>query len=89
MKISPSDELFLSGSEDNTIRFWDFRIQCAQGLIKHDHKPLIAFDPCGQVFAVAYNSTTIELYDVRTFDFVSILCKYANVMVYNYMLVHY
>ncbi|CAD5227209.1 unnamed protein product [Bursaphelenchus xylophilus] len=68
IKISPTEEVFLSGAQDNTMRVWDMRVQCAQGMMKTEACPVTAFDPSGRVFVVGTNSSRLDFYDLRTFD---------------------
>ncbi|KAI3383259.1 hypothetical protein SNEBB_003819 [Seison nebaliae] len=63
--MSPSNELFLSGSLDDTIRLWDLREPQYKGLMKCNGRPVAAFDPAGVVFAAGINSNSIKMYDLR------------------------
>uniref|UniRef100_A0A8R1I8A8 WD repeat-containing protein 55 homolog n=1 Tax=Caenorhabditis japonica TaxID=281687 RepID=A0A8R1I8A8_CAEJA len=40
----------------------------SNGFININHVPLVAYDPDGLIFAVATDSGTIKLFDVRSFD---------------------
>ncbi|KAI6229611.1 WD repeat-containing protein 82 [Aphelenchoides besseyi] len=68
LRMSPTEEMFLSGGMDNTIRLWDLRVSTCQGVMNLPSLPIASFDPEGLIFAVGMNSDTIKLYDVRTFD---------------------
>ncbi|KAI6233801.1 Swd-2.2 [Aphelenchoides fujianensis] len=68
LRMSPTEEMFLSGGTDNTIRLWDLRVSTCQGVMNLPSLPIASFDPEGLIFAVGMNSETIKLYDVRTFD---------------------
>ncbi|VDM48131.1 unnamed protein product [Toxocara canis] len=72
LSMSPLDDMFLSGSLDKTIRLWDLRMQSCQGLMHVPSRPVAAFDPEGLIFAAGINSDTIKLYDLRSFDKVSL-----------------
>jgi COMPASS component SWD2 len=63
-----SEELFMSGSLDNTVRLWDFRTSNCQGLLYKQGKVSLSFDPSGNAFAIASSSNKICLYDIRSFD---------------------
>lgn len=66
--MQPSSDHFLSTSLDNTLRLWDINSGSTQGIL-HLHQPtLSAFDPSGNVMAVASPAAqTILLYDYRNY----------------------
>lgn len=66
--ISPSDDTFLSGSLDKTLRLWDLRSPNCQGVMQSSNRPIAAYDPEGVVFATGVNSECVKLYDLRSFD---------------------
>jgi len=66
--MSPTDDTFLSGSLDKTLRLWDLRSPNCQGLMHLQGKPVAAFDPEGLIFAAGVNNESIKLYDLRSFD---------------------
>jgi len=72
--ICPTEETFITGALDNTLRLWDTRVQNAQGILNLQAgggahgRPIANFDPEGVVFAVGINSSTIKLYDIRHFS---------------------
>ncbi|KAK6350037.1 member of Set1p complex, histone methyl transferase [Orbilia brochopaga] len=69
LEVSPLNDLFLSSSLDNTIRFWDLRSANCAGLLNIDAPAQIAHDPTGVSFAVAsHHHSHVFLYDVRMFD---------------------
>ncbi|ORY56807.1 WD40 repeat-like protein [Leucosporidium creatinivorum] len=69
LQMSPTDDTFLSGATDDTVRLWDLRASHAQGLLNVAGHPCVAYDPSGYVFAVGLNlRSTILLYDIKNFD---------------------
>eukprot|EP00842_Homolaphlyctis_polyrhiza_P005511 jgi/Hompol1/5961/HPOL_004780-RA len=68
LDMSPQDDCFLSASLDNTVRYWDLRTPNCQGLMHTaGGEPCIAFDHSGLIFAVGLGSSTIRLYDMKSF----------------------
>lgn len=66
--MNPTDETFLSGSLDKTIRLWDIRSSYCQGFMNLAGRPVAAFDPEGLIFAAGISSESVKLYDLRSFD---------------------
>ena len=75
LDLSPTDDSFLSGSQDGSVRLWDVRSSECQGFLRlpPGATPAVAYDPEGILFGVAVaNPSTgqhaIKLYDVRSYD---------------------
>lgn len=67
--MSPTDDVFLSGSLDKTIRLWDLKAQAnCIGIMQTQGRPVANFDPEGLIFAVGINAESVKLYDLRSFD---------------------
>ncbi|CAJ0579886.1 unnamed protein product, partial [Mesorhabditis spiculigera] len=66
--MSPQDDMFLSGSEDKTIRLWDLKTPNCQGVMQVASRAVAAFDPDGLIFGAGINSQCVKLYDLRSFD---------------------
>ncbi|CAJ0919120.1 unnamed protein product, partial [Mesorhabditis belari] len=66
--MSPQDDMFLSGSEDKTIRLWDLKSPNCQGVMQVTSRAVAAFDPDGLIFGAGVNSQSVKLYDLRSFD---------------------
>lgn len=63
------DDTFLSAAVDDSVRLWDLRSPAAQGSLRVQGHPVVAYDPSGAVFAIAINErSSVLLYDVRKFD---------------------
>lgn len=71
MSTSPVGPQFVSSSRDSYIRTWDCRKKTAVGKVHASGTPLVAYDPKGLIFGVAFNAsnftTKIKLYDTRNF----------------------
>ncbi|CAL8135815.1 unnamed protein product [Orchesella dallaii] len=79
--MSPTDDTFLSGSLDRTLRLWDLRSPNCQGLMHLQGKPVAAFDPEGLIFGAGINNESVKLYDLRSFDkgpFATFACPYEQ-----------
>jgi len=68
LEMSPTDDTFMSGSLDNSVRLWDLRTPNCSGIMQVQGKPVCAFDPEGLVFSVGVQSEHVKLYDLRGFD---------------------
>jgi len=68
LAMSPRDDMFISGSKDETIRLWDLNSPVCQGLLRRKGRPAVAFDPQGVIFAVATEVNVVKLYDLRSYD---------------------
>ncbi|CAB3409045.1 unnamed protein product [Caenorhabditis bovis] len=68
LTTSPSDEMFVSISDDKTLRLWDLRVNPSVGMISVEKNTIAAYDPEGLIFATAAESNRINLYDLRSFE---------------------
>lgn len=68
LAMSPSDDTFISGSLDSSVRLWDLRSPNCVGIMQVQGKPVVAFDPEGLVFAVGVHSEQVKLYDLKSFE---------------------
>jgi COMPASS component SWD2 len=69
LSLHPGQDNFLSCSEDNTVRIWDVSTKNACGKLLLNGAYLSAWDPSGNVFAVASpTAQSILLYDFRNYD---------------------
>ncbi|KAG0648890.1 WD repeat-containing 82 [Hyphodiscus hymeniophilus] len=69
LSLHPGQDNFLSCSEDNTVQIWDASTKNAVGKLLLNSAYLAAWDPSGNVFAVASPAAqAILLYDFRNFD---------------------
>lgn len=70
LAMSPIDDSFISGSNDNSVRLWDLRAPTCQGVLHVGvgGKPVCAFDPEGLVFSVGVLSEQVKLFDLRSYD---------------------
>lgn len=67
--MSPTSNLFTSGSLDKTVRLWDLRSSGAHGLMENlKDRPVVSFDPEGILFAVGINREYVKMYDLRSWD---------------------
>jgi len=67
LAVSPTDDFFMSCSDDNTMRFWDLRSPHCCGMMETKGVPIGAFDPEGLIFAVGMDSHVIRLYDLKSY----------------------
>lgn len=70
IELSPTSatkDVFVSTSQDHTIRLWDFRTTPTQACI-YEEEARVAFDPAGAILAAATSNGVISLYDVRALD---------------------
>jgi COMPASS component SWD2 len=69
LSLHPGQDNFLSCSEDNTLRIWDAATKNACGKLNLHGAYLAAWDPSGNVFAVASpTAQALLLYDFRNFE---------------------
>ncbi|WVQ71331.1 hypothetical protein IAR50_000859 [Cryptococcus sp. DSM 104548] len=70
ISMSPTDDTFISGGDDGTVRLWDLRAPACKGLINDiGGSSIAAMDNTGMVFAVACTSAqTIMMYATKTMD---------------------
>jgi COMPASS component SWD2 len=67
--MCPSNDEFISCSEDNTVRLWDLNSSNAKGILTLRGTMLAAYDPSASVIAFACGpACQILLYDLRNFD---------------------
>lgn len=67
LSMSPADDVFISGSQDQTIRLWDLKSDKYTGKISTPgtDRPIANFDPEGLIFALGLQNQSIKLYDSR------------------------
>lgn len=65
---SPTSSVFVSASEDCSIRLWDDRTQKYMHMIKTPDVPFVAIHPAGMTIAAAIGSSTIKIIDMRYLD---------------------
>lgn len=69
ISTSPVGPGFLSSSQDAYVRMWDCRKPVAVGKVRALGTPLVAYDPKGLIFGIAYNASgltsMVKLYDAR------------------------
>jgi COMPASS component SWD2 len=69
LSLHPGQDNFLSCSEDNSVRIWDASTKNACGKLLLNGAHLAAWDPSGNIFAVASpTAQAILLYDFRNYD---------------------
>lgn len=68
VEMCPRDDSFVSGAENDTVRFWDLRSANCQGVVAVNGVPLVAWDPQGLVLALALDSKYIRLYDTKNYE---------------------
>ena len=71
LEMSPKEDILVSASMDDTIRLWDLRQTNCQAVMRFQgggHRPAVAFDPQGMIFAAAICGGRVKLFDVRACD---------------------
>ncbi|KDQ15883.1 hypothetical protein BOTBODRAFT_157653 [Botryobasidium botryosum FD-172 SS1] len=69
LEVCPTDDGFMSGSEDNTVRLWDLRSPTCRGILNTPSTPVVTYDCTGLIFAVGLNAyQRILLYDTKNYD---------------------
>jgi COMPASS component SWD2 len=68
LAMSPLDDTFLSGALDQLVYLWDLRSNAAAGKVDVVGRPQVAFDPQGDVIAVASGINVVKLYDRKALD---------------------
>ncbi|KAI5867978.1 WD domain-containing protein [Durotheca rogersii] len=69
LEMHPGNDDFISCSKDNTVRLWNAGTRNHTGLLYLGMPYLAAYDPSGQIFAIASPpGGTVLLYDHRNFD---------------------
>lgn len=69
LQMNPIDDTFLSAAVNESVKLWDLRSPNPQGHLPIHGHPTVAFDPSGQVFALAISQrNVILLYDSKKFS---------------------
>ena len=71
LSMNPTDDTFLSGSQDKAILLWDLRARRHTASMNVLGQPLAAYEPDGVAFAANTQSQTIGLFDLRALTNVS------------------
>lgn len=67
LETSPGNNLFITSSQDNTVRLWDVRSSICRDMMEVTGNPVVCIDPNGLIIAVGWNSESIDIYDLRMF----------------------
>merc|ERR1712205_244131 len=67
LDMAPMNDLFMSSSEDRSVRLWDLRKNKSVDVIATGPHPVAAYDRQGLVFAVGGPGGNVKLYDVRSY----------------------
>lgn len=67
LDMAPMNDLFMSSSEDRSVRLWDLRKNKSVDVIATGPHPVAAYDKQGLVFAVGGPGGNVKLYDVRSY----------------------
>lgn len=68
LSLNRLDDLFISASEDQTVRLWDLKMSKCAAQINVGCSPVVGLDPEGMVFAIGIDSNAVRLYDLKKFD---------------------
>ncbi|XP_030375825.1 WD repeat-containing protein 47 [Scaptodrosophila lebanonensis] len=68
--FSWNSAMFVSGSQDQTIRFWDLRVNVSVNTLEHDRKDgaavtAVTVDPTGRLLVSGHSDSSCVLYDIR------------------------
>jgi len=63
--VSPSDDTFVSGAMDSSVRFWDLKSSTCIAVLKKQGHHVVAYDPTGVAFCCASPNNLIKLFDLR------------------------
>lgn len=68
LTTSADEDIFASGSQDGTVRIWDFREdKCVGKIGVNTDNPHVEFDPSGLFFLIGFDNETIYMYDMRSY----------------------
>lgn len=71
LEVNPLTDTFLTSAADHTVKCWDLRVSSAMGSIGVGHNSVVAYDPRGIVFVVAFNESRrghISFYDSSSYE---------------------
>lgn len=69
LQMSPVNDTFLSAAQNESVRLWDLRSPSCQGQFALQGRPIVAWDPAGDAFALGIGEAgVVLLYDVRKFS---------------------
>jgi len=85
LSLQPGEDMFMSASDDNTVKLWDLR-QTANTASIHKRKRIAScYDPSGMVIAVGSSENTLSLHDRRYLEMPFSTFRFDNLPISDFL----